>query len=357
MKTNRYLRQIQLKEFGPEAQRKLREASVLVVGAGGLGVPVLQYLNAMGVGRLGIVEQDLVEPTNLHRQLIYIENDLGQPKIKIAAAALSRQNGETHIVIHDTFLVKNNALEIIGDYDLVVDASDNFATRYLVNDACVILKKPFVYGALHGFEGQLSVFNLNGGPTYRCAFPIMPSVLEVPNCAEHGVLGVLPGIIGSFQALESVKIITGIGETLAGKLLLYNGLDCSMHKIDVPVRKKNLKIDSLAADYQPLMCDPSVEIKSGTLYSLMKDQDPIQLIDIRSEEEYQMDHLPGSKNIPLDEIAIRNDELDSHLPVYLVCQSGIRSLEAIHCLSKIKPELRLFHLVGGIDAFKTLAVD
>ncbi|MEN8788479.1 MAG: HesA/MoeB/ThiF family protein [Flavobacteriaceae bacterium] len=357
MKTNRYIRQIQLKEFGPVAQRKLREANVLVVGAGGLGVPVLQYLNAMGVGTLGIVEQDRVERTNLHRQLIYTENDLGLPKIKVAVEALSRQNEDTHIVIHDTFLVKNNALEIIRDYDVVVDASDNFATRYLVNDACVMLKKPFIYGALHGFEGQLSVFNLNGGPTYRCVFPIMPTVLEIPNCDEQGVLGVLPGIIGSFQALETVKVITGIGETASGKLLLYNGLDSSMYKIDIPVIKENLKIDKLASDYQQLICDPSVQITPEKLYSLMREGGTIQLIDVRDAEEYNMDHLPGSKNIPLDEITNRSDELDIHYPVYLICQSGIRSLKALHCLSETNIKFHLYHLDGGIDAFKTLVAD
>ncbi len=357
MKTYRYLRQIQLKEFGPEAQQKLGEASVLVVGAGGLGVPVLQYLNAMGVGTLGIVEQDLVEATNLHRQLIYTENDLGLPKIRRAAEALSIQNRDTHIILHDSFLVKNNALEIIRDYDVVVDASDNFATRYLVNDACVVLKKPFIYGALHGFEGQVSVFNLDGGPTYRCVFPLMPSASEIPNCDEQGVLGVLPGIVGSFQALETVKVISGIGETLSGKLLLYNGLDCSMYKIDIPVIKENLEITNLSPDYQQLTCDSSVEIKPEKLSALMRDKDPIQLIDVRSEEEFQVDHLPGSKNIPLHEIAIRSKELDINFPVYLVCQSGIRSLMALRCLSDKNPQFRLYHLGGGIDAFKTIAAD
>ncbi len=352
MTTNRYLRQIQLKEFGPEAQQKLREASVLVVGAGGLGIPVLQYLNAMGVGTLGIVEQDVVERTNLHRQVIFTENDLGLPKLKAAANALSLQNKDTRIVLHDTFLVKNNALDIMGDYDVIVDASDNFATRYLVNDACVILKKPFVYGALHGFEGQVSVFNLDGGPTYRCVFPSMPTASEIPNCDEQGVLGVLPGIVGSFQALETVKVITGVGEALCGKLMLYNSLENSILKIDIPAVTENLNIDKLASNYQPVSCDHSVEIKPEALNSLMKGQGFIQLIDVRSAEEFQAYHLPHSRNIPLDEIVKRRDELEPKFPVYLVCQSGTRSFRALQCLSKKNTHFRLYHLEGGLDAFK-----
>ena len=179
---NRYDRQIRLKEFGPEAQRKLSEARVLVVGAGGLGLPVLQYLNSMGVGTIGIAEQDIIECSNLHRQPMYTNSDVGRPKIEVAVNVLSRQNPETTIIAHDVFLVRDNALDIIESYDIIVDASDNFATRYLVNDSCVILKKPFVYGALHGFEGQLSVFNYNEGPTYRCIFPKMPEPSEVPDC-------------------------------------------------------------------------------------------------------------------------------------------------------------------------------
>ena len=349
---SRYSRQIILKDFGPEAQQKLRQASVLVIGAGGLGIPVLQYLNAMGVGTLGIVEQDVVERSNLHRQVIYKEKDIGLPKITVAANALAKQNSDTNILCHDTFLVKNNALEIIRDYDVVVDTSDNFSTRYLVNDACVILKKPFVYGALHGFEGQVSVFNCSGGPTYRCLFPLMPSASEIPNCNEHGILGVLPGIVGNFQALEAVKVITGVGLPLTGKLLLYNGLDNSILKIDIPVVAENLKIENLASDYHPNTCDPKLEIKPETLISLMKKDHPLQLIDVRSVEEFKEFHLSGSKNIPLEELSLRIKSLDMASPVYLVCQSGIRSFRALQWLSENNPHLSVYHLNGGIDAFK-----
>ncbi|CAG0909668.1 unnamed protein product, partial [Cyprideis torosa] len=205
MSPERYSRQTILKDFGSEAQQKLLVAKVLVVGAGGLGVPVLTYLNAMGVGTLGIVDADTISLTNLHRQVLYDEVEIGDSKAKVASMKLKAQNPATELIIHDCFLTVENALSIVGEYDLIVDATDNFPARYLINDACTILKKPFVYGALHGFEGQVSVFNFHGGPTYRCLFPKMPSANEVPDCNEHGVLGVIPGIIGNLQALEAVK--------------------------------------------------------------------------------------------------------------------------------------------------------
>ena len=212
MNQERYTRQTILKGFGPEGQQKLAEAKVLVVGAGGLGVPVLTYLNAMGVGKIGIVDNDVVSITNLHRQVLYAQSDVGQSKVMAALVKLKAQNPATNLVVYNSFLDTKNALEIVAEYDVVVDTSDNFPTRYLVNDACVILKKPFIYGALHGYEGQVSVFNYQGGPTYRCLFPKMPMENEVPNCNEHGVLGIIPGIIGNLQALETVKVITGIRE-------------------------------------------------------------------------------------------------------------------------------------------------
>ena len=221
----RYLRQTSLKDFGEVGQAKLTEGRVLVVGLGGLGLPVLQYLNAMGVGTLGLMDQDVVELHNLQRQVLYTEKDLGKQKLDVAHEKLQEQNSSTILRTHDSFLTKENALTIIKDYDVIVDATDNFPTRYLINDACVILNKPFVYGALHGFEGHVSVFNYNNGPTYRCLYPNMPTSDEIPDCNENGVLGVVPGIIGTLQALEAVKILTGVGEVLSGRLLLFNGLD------------------------------------------------------------------------------------------------------------------------------------
>ena len=208
MKAPRFIRQTSLVQFGAEGQAKLADARVLLVGLGGLGVPVAQYLNAMGIGTLGLVEQDIVEMHNLQRQVLYSENDLGQPKLKVALEKLALQNSNTKLNGHPCFLTKDNALDILANYDVVVDATDNFETRYLINDACLLQNKPFVYGALHGFEGQVSVFNYNNGPTYRCLFPNMPKADEIPDCNTNGVLGVLPSIIGSLQALEVVKLIT-----------------------------------------------------------------------------------------------------------------------------------------------------
>ncbi|NND79826.1 MAG: HesA/MoeB/ThiF family protein, partial [Maribacter sp.] len=249
MNLERYKRQTILKDFGPECQLKLAQSKVLVVGAGGLGIPVLTYLNAMGVGTLGIVDIDEVSISNLHRQVLYNENDIGQSKVTVAIKKLQKQNSDTNLIALKTFLIRDNALDIIKDYDLVVDASDNFPTRYLINDACVILKKPFVYGALHSFEGQVSVFNYLGGPTYRCLFPNMPSANELPDCNEHGVLGITPGIVGNLQALETVKVLTGIGEVLSGKLLLFNGLNQSFQKIKFSPIPANLNITMLQMAY------------------------------------------------------------------------------------------------------------
>ncbi len=260
MKNERYIRQVQLPDFGEEGQRRLKEASVLVIGLGGLGIPVIQYLNAMGLGRLGMVDQDQVATSNLHRQVLYDEADVGQSKVSVCIRKLSIQNPETILEGHQCFLNPDNALEIIRSYDLVVDASDNFPTRYLVNDACVLLNKPLVYGALHGFEGQVSVFNYNGGPTYRCLFPNMPGMSEIPNCDENGVLGILPGIIGNFQALEAVKVITGKGMVLSGKLLLYNGLHPSLHSINFSKKPDNLNITALRDSYQVPSCPADQEI-------------------------------------------------------------------------------------------------
>lgn len=354
MSENRYKRQIQLGEFGPNAQHKMGEARILVVGVGGLGIPVLQYLNAMGIGTLGLVEQDVVEKSNLHRQVIFDESDIDSPKIMVAAQKLKKQNPQTNLILHDTFLVKDNALDIIEQYDVVIDASDNFATRYLINDACVILNKPFVYGALHGFEGQVSVFNFRGGPTYRCLFPSIPETHEIPNCNEQGVLGVLPGIIGTFQALEVVKIISGVGEVLSGKLMIYNGLESSIYKTSIPVVPENKAIDSLADQYAPIYCDPEMEISAQQFQQIINTDKFIQLIDVRSKEEFSKDHLQNALNIPLDELPDREDELNTNAPIYLVCQSGLRSFQALYWLKDRYPN-ELYHLAGGIDSFKILS--
>ncbi len=350
MKTNRYIRHLLLKEFGIEAQHKLANAKVLVVGLGGLGIPVVQYLNAMGIGSLGLVEKDIVEITNLQRQVLYTENDIGKSKLEVAMERLKNQNSETDLKPFHTFLSKENALEIIKDYDLVVDASDNFATRYLVNDACVLLNKPFVYGALHGFEGQVSVFNYNGGPTYRCLFPKMPEEHQIPNCNDNGVLGVIPGIVGNFQSLEAIKILTGVGEVLSGKLLLYNGLNQSILKINFPLKVENLGITSLKESYLMELCEASRDLKAQDFLAIIDSGEQVQIVDVRTPQEYEIFHLPNSINIPLNELERRVDEINFIKPVYAICQSGQRSKAAVHELQRKSKKATVYHVLGGMNS-------
>jgi len=350
MNQERYVRQTTLKDFGPEGQEKLAAAKVLVVGAGGLGIPVLTYLNAMGIGKIGIVDGDTVSVTNLHRQVLYSEGDIGQSKAISALKKLKAQNPEPVIAVFNTFLTTKNALEIINDYDVVVDTSDNFPTRYLVNDACVILKKPFVYGALLGYEGQVSVFNYNNGPTYRCLFPNMPKENEVPNCNEHGVLGIVPGIIGNLQALETIKMIAGIGAVLSGKLLIFDGLQQSYQKINFKQQAENLKLKKLQDFYEwndPCEVVPSITVDE--LDRLMPTK--IQLIDVRSEKEFEAYHLPDSMHIPLAELQENIKDINFSVPVYLICQSGKRSEMALKQLREVQPTGTFFSILGGLNQY------
>lgn len=353
MNNERYTRQTILKGFGEKGQQKLAQAKVLVVGAGGLGVPVLTYLNAMGVGVIGIVDNDIVSLSNLHRQVLYSESDLGKLKVNAALEKLRAQNKNTDIVVFNTFLTTKNALEIIAKYDVVIDASDNFPTRYLVNDACVMLKKPFVYGALHGYEGQVSVFNYKGGPTYRCLFSNMPNENEVPNCNEHGVLGIIPGIIGNLQALEVIKVITGIGEVLSGKLLIFDGLQQSYQKIKFKLQPENLKIAKLQDFYEwnnPCEIVPTVEAKEIQRLLIKK----AQIIDVRTIEEFENYHLPNSVHIPLNQLKVNTDKINFSLPVYILCQSGKRSETAFKQLREVYPESSLYSILGGLNQYLTL---
>lgn len=350
MNNARYTRQTILKGFGIEGQQKLAEAKVLVVGAGGLGVPVLTYLNAMGVGTIGIMDNDVVSRTNLHRQVLYSESDVGESKVTAALEKLKAQNPDTKIIAYNTFLTTTNALEIIVDYDMVVDASDNFPTRYLVNDACVILKKPFVYGALHGYEGQVSVFNYKEGPTYRCLFPTMPNENEVPNCNEHGVLGIIPGIIGNLQALETIKVLTGVGEVLTGNLLIFDGLEQSYQKIKFKVQPENLKIEKLQDFYEwndPCEIVPTIEAEE--IQKLLVNN--AQIIDVRTIGEFQNYHLRDSIHIPLKELKNNTHKINFSIPVYLVCQSGQRSETALKQLRQLHPESSLFSILGGLNQY------
>lgn len=350
MNQERYNRQTILKGFGKTGQKKLQNAMVLIIGAGGLGVPVLTYLNAMGVGTIGIVDKDVVSISNLHRQVLYGQDDVGKPKVLTAKEKLEAQNPDTKIIAHNIFLTPSNALELIEAFDLVVDTSDNFPTRYLVNDACVILNKPLVYGALHGYEGQVSVFNYKKGPTYRCFFPKMPEENEVPNCNEHGVLGIIPGIVGSFQALEAVKVITEIGEVLSGKVMIYDGLQQSSLTIEFDLLPENLEIKKLQDFYEwndPCEVLPTIEVEE--IEGLIAAN--AQIIDVRTVKEYEDYHLPNSVHIPLPDLSSSLSEINFSEPLYLICQSGKRSETALRQLREQHPESSIFSILGGLNQY------
>ncbi|MFD2585603.1 ThiF family adenylyltransferase [Croceitalea marina] len=348
IKPDRFVRQTSLSGFGLEKQAKLADSKVLIVGLGGLGLPVGQYLNAMGVGTLGLVDQDFVELHNLQRQVLYSEDDIGKLKLEVTSQKLKAQNSQTLLKCFDTYLTKDNALEIVKEFDVIVDATDNFAARYVINDACVILNKPFVYGALHAFEGQVSVFNYEDGPTYRCLFPKMPSPEETPNCATNGILGILPGIIGTLQALETVKIITGVGEVLSGKLLVYDGLLQNTRKVSFTVVPENKVITKLQTDYGFDLCESSPSISAKDFLALQQ-RKKLQVIDVRSIEEFNKDHLSGSVNITFEELKSSLQKINFDKDVYLLCQSGKRSERAYAILISLKPEAIVYSVSGGLN--------
>jgi len=319
----RYSKQLILPELGIGGQEKLQSAKVLVVGAGGLGCPVLQYLVVAGVGEIGIVDGDTVDISNLQRQVLYSEQEIGQQKVAVAEKKLTALNPHIKIKTYPFFIDDTNALEVIIDYDIVVDGSDNFSTRYLVNDACVILDKPMVSGAIYKFEGQVSVFNYNNGPTYRCIFPEPPGADESPNCADIGVIASLPGIIGTIQANEVIKIITGIGEVLSGKLLVINTLNMETHTFHFKLNEANKNITELKTTQQ--YCEVQMKaIDYGELQRMMQSIKDIQLVDVREHEEHEIGNI-GGVNIPLSQIETSYHLLDKETPVIVYCASGARS--------------------------------
>lgn len=347
----RYDRQLKLEGFGPEKQQLLLNAAVLVIGAGGLGVPVLQYLTAMGVGTLGIVEHDNISLTNLQRQVIYNTEDEGKPKLEMAVKRLQQLNPDITFISHDTWLMPDNALTIIEPYDVVVDCSDNFGTRYLVNDACVILNKPFVYGAIHKYEGQVSVFNYKGSATYRCLFPEQPEAGVMLNCSDIGVLGILPGIIGSYQANETVKIICGIGEPLTDQLMTIDTLYNTQHIFQVKSVPGNHDIKSLESNYeQP--CDTggvkSLSVKE--LQQWMEEGRVMQLIDVREKDEWEICNLPQAMHIPMQMVGQIMPQLQKNIPLVLLCHHGMRSRMVANQLhaAGFAP---VFNVEGGIHAW------
>lgn len=343
----RYIRQIRLKGFGREGQDKLKAASVLVIGAGGLGVPVLQYLAGMGVGRIGIADGDRISISNLHRQVLYTQADAGELKAEVAARKLSASNPLITIEWHPVMLTPQNALNLIEPVDLVVDATDNFASRYLINDACVIAGKPFIYGAVQQYEGQISVFNYQSGPTYRCLYPEQPSPGEVPDCNEAGVLGVVPGIVGSLQALEAVKVITGIGRTLSGTLKIIDFLSGDEYKVKLKAKPENRTIDHLQESYD-FACETASELYPENLYEWYRTGEKFLLVDVREPFEYESGHLLKSISIPLAQLSSFDKDLPADVPLVTFCQKGGRSLKAAEILQQTNNR-RVYNFKGGMD--------
>jgi adenylyltransferase/sulfurtransferase len=339
----RYSRHLIVPEVGMEGQLKLKAAKVLLVGTGGLGAPLGLYLAAAGIGRIGLVDFDVVDFTNLQRQVIHFTKDVGRPKIDSAAEKMQALNPNVEIVKHEVALSSENALDIIKDYDLVVDGTDNFPTRYLVNDACVLLGKPNVYGSIFRFEGQATVFAYEGGPCYRCLYPEPPPPGLVPSCAEGGVLGILPGTIGLIQATEAVKLILGIGEPLVGRLLLYDALGMRFRELklrknpECPICGDHRTITRLI-DYHQFCGVPQQppketkvaedEIEVTEVKAKLDRGDDFVLIDVREPHEYQICNIPAAKLIPLGEVGKRLGELNPEADIVIHCKSGMRSARA-----------------------------
>jgi adenylyltransferase/sulfurtransferase len=361
---SRFSRHLILPEVGIAGQTKLKHAKVAMIGAGGLGAPLGLYLAAAGVGRIGLVDFDVVDVSNLQRQVIHGTRDIGRKKLDSAADRMQDINPNVRIDKFDTGLTSENALEILRDYDIVVDGTDNFPTRYLVNDACVLLKKPNVYGSIFRFEGQATVFAYEDGPCYRCLYPEPPPPGLVPSCAEGGVLGILPGVIGVIQATEAVKIILGIGDTLKGRLLLYDALGMKFRELklrrdkDCPVCGDRPTVTKLI-DYQqfcgikPMTNEPvaaSALIDALELKQKIDRGDNFILLDVREPHEYQIARIPGSILIPLGDLPKRLSELDKSADIVAQCKSGGRSQKAVDLL-KQNGFQHVRNMTGGITAW------
>lgn len=373
----RYSRHLIIPDVAMAGQQRLMNAKVLCVGAGGLGSPALMYLAAAGVGTIGIVEFDTVDESNLQRQIIHGQSDIGKSKAQSAKAKISEINPNVNVITHETRLDNSNVMEIFSQYDIIVDGTDNFATRYLVNDACVILKKPYVWGSIYRFDGQASVFWAEYGPCYRCLYPEPPPPGMVPSCAEGGVLGVLCATIGSIQSTEAIKVITGIGEPLIGSLMIYDALDMTFRKIKVrkdpncPLCSENPTQTELLPDYEAfcgVLSDAAeVAVKDSTISVLdlaakIAAKDDFYLVDVREPSEFEIVRIPGSHLIPKQEFLDGTvlAALPQDKPIILHCKSGVRSAE---CLAILKGAgfADATHVAGGVIAWakqidKTLPV-
>ncbi|HEY0067348.1 MAG TPA: molybdopterin-synthase adenylyltransferase MoeB [Flavisolibacter sp.] len=358
----RYNRHIIIPDFGLEAQKKLKAAKVLVIGSGGLGSPVLLYLAAAGVGTIGIVDFDVVDDSNLQRQVLFGVDEIGKPKVEAARKRLEALNPHIAINVYNTQLTSENALRIIRDYDVVADGTDNFPTRYLVNDACVLLDKPNVYASIFQFEGQVSVFNYRNasgevGPNYRDLYPTPPPPGLVPSCAEGGVLGVLPGIIGSLQALEVIKVITGVGETLSGRFFMFDALNFESRTFNIkrsPANPLNGETPTITAliDYEQFcgmkaVEKPIREITAKELYDWQVKGEDFQLIDVREPHEYEIVNI-GAELIPLGTVSANAGKIDRNKKVVVHCKMGGRSAKAIRELEEKFGFTNLYNLKGGI---------
>jgi sulfur-carrier protein adenylyltransferase/sulfurtransferase len=361
----RYGRHLSLEEIGPRGQRRLKSARVLIVGAGGLGSPAALYLAAAGVGTLGLVDFDQVDRSNLQRQILYGESDVGRPKLAAAEERLRDMNPHVCVTTHATRLSAQNAEEIVADYDLVVDGTDNFATRYLVNDVCVLIGRPNVYGSVLRFDGQVSVFASGDGPCYRCLFREPPPPGLVPSCGEAGVLGVLPGIVGSMQAMEAIKLITGTGEPLVGRLLLIDALAMTFRTIEV--RKDptcpacGTREITLLRDYDEYCGEvptragaAAAEISPAELAARLSRREVLTLLDVREPHEWEIARLEGARLVPLGELSEAIDTLPRDREAVVYCHHGMRGSRAAAQLAAAG--FRATNLAGGIDRW-SLEVD
>jgi adenylyltransferase/sulfurtransferase len=366
----RYSRHLIMPEVGVEGQKRLKAAGVLLIGAGGLGSPLGLYLAAAGIGRIGMVDFDVVDFSNLQRQVLHGTPDVGRPKLQSAKDRLQAINPEVRMDLYETRLTSANALQIFAPYDVIIDGTDNFPTRYLVNDACVLLKKPNVYGSIFRFDGQASVFHPPQGPCYRCLYPEPPPPGEVPSCAEGGVLGILPGLVGCIQATEAVKLILGKGEPLIGRLLLYDALQMSFREFkvrrnpkcpmcgDQPTITKLIDYEQFcgvrgeesaaSGGRQPL--DGQSETTVEELKARLDKGDQVFILDVRNPEEYQICRIAGSVLLPLPELPHRFRELDKDREMIIHCKSGMRSAKAIQFLHQ-QGFTKLKNLKGGILAW------
>ncbi len=356
---NRYSRHMIIPEVGVAGQKRLKAASVLLIGAGGLGSPLSLYLAAAGIGRLGLVDFDVVEETNLHRQVIHGTADVGRRKLDSARESIAAINPFVKVETHDTRLTSANALHILDRYDIIVDGTDNFPTRYLVNDACVLLGKPNVYGSIFRFEGQASVFDATRGPCYRCLYPEPPPPGLVPSCAEGGVLGILPGIIGTLQANEAVKLVLGLGDSLVGRLLLFDALAMEFREVRLrkdpacalcgehPTQRDLIDYEAFCGvgDLAPPAAVPEISVRE-----LSERLDEVVLIDVREPHEVDIARIPGARLIPLGEFLDRVGEVERDRDVVVHCRSGLRSGKAVRLLLDAGYD-RVRNLRGGILAW------